>query len=126
MPFYDVTFEDVGFTSRKKDFEKEPSQVEIDAFNAENAESGLVLVRTYASADDSVHKDGKEDGSYKVFVGVVVRQEYEVGTPDDYEHTDDEPFMRKAVERFFPNVGMEGNWEQMDYEAHEPEAGPRY
>lgn len=123
MPLFDVTFEDVGFTTRKKDFSNEPSQKAIDAFN-EGRTDGITLVSISASADDSVHKDGKADGEYKVFVSVVLRQEYPDGDPYDYDHAEDEPIMNAARERFFPELGMEGNWETLDYESVDPAPAP--
>lgn len=123
MALFDVRFEDVGFTARKKDFEREPSQEEIDAFN-EGRTDGITLVSIAASPDDSVHKDGKADGEYKVFVSVVLRQDYPEGDPDGYDHAEDEPVMDAARERFFPELGMEGNWESVDFESTEATPTP--
>lgn len=97
MPLHDVTFEDVGFTSRKRDFSAEPGENAIAAFNAD-APEGVSLVSISASPDDSVHEGGKdESGEYKVFVSVVVRREYDAGVdPADSDHAGDETFLTKA------------------------------
>lgn len=119
MPVFLVKFDDMAFTSSKKDTWLELKAKNIVKLNTELKEEGMLtadllgVVSVTASNDD-----GKQDGEYKVFTSVVVRVQAKSEAAAEAFKTPT-ALLEKALEHLKAthkggSLENEGNWEVLD------------
>ena len=119
MAKFEVTFEDVGFTSDPGVAEAELTEAEAESLTAAAREEGtlpahvLAVVRGYATPDDSVYPGGKDaEGDIKAFVSVTLLVE-----ADGEEAASEPPERLLAALAEIMGGGrldLERSWEAMD------------
>ena len=121
MPYFEVTFEDMGFTSSRASSENTLTANQIHRLMVEERHERklpagfIALTEAYSTPDD-----GQDDGDIKVFtpVKLLVR----ANSAKDAEHlAPPRRFLEKVVGVICGNIAMEGNWEITEVTETEPE-----
>ena len=114
MPYFEVAFEDVGFTNSPRSSENALSlnqahQLKVEERHERLLPKGFItLIEAYSTPDDA-------QGSRNIKVFTPVRLLVEAASEEEAEAMEPPTqFLDKVVGRFANDISLEGNWEVTD------------